>query len=203
MTAMKEETMIELLKKDDFDALREMIISYTPFVSSILARILKNMKQDIDELTADVFMAAWDNRKKLEAGKLKSYLGVIARNKAFSLLRREREELPLEEDILIYDSENIELKVEQRELSKLLKEALQSLPTAQRELFVRHYYYGQTVAEAAEEMDINVSTAKSWLKRGRERLKEILTEKGAKNYTEQGSSEIVKCRKVIREVKTI
>ena len=200
---MKEEKMIELLQRDDHDALREMIINYTPFVSSILARILKNMKQDIDELTADVFVAAWDNRKKLEAGKLKAYLGVIARNKAFSLLRKEHEELPLEEDVLIYDNENIELRVEHKELSKLLKDALRSLPTAHRELFVRHYYYGQTVSEAAAEMDINESTAKSWLKRGRERLKEVLVENGAQNYAEQGSSEIVKHRKVNKEAKTI
>ncbi len=200
---MKEEKIIELLKKDDFEALRELIISYTPFVSSILARILKNKDRDIDELTADVFLAVWDNRRKLEAGKLKSYLGVISRNKAFSLLRKEREELPLEEDILIYDNENIELRVEQKELSKLLKEALQSLPTAHRELFVRHYYYGQTVSEAAEEMDINESTAKSWLKRGRERLKEALAEKGALNYAEQVGAKSFKREKVIMEGKTI
>lgn len=200
---MKEEKMIELLQKDDFDALHELIICYTPFVSSVLARILKNKRQDIDELTADVFLAVWDNRKKLEAGKLKSYLGAIARNKAFSLLRREHEELPLEEDILIYDNENIELKVEQKELSKLLNEALQLLPTAHRELFVRHYYYGQTVSEAAAEMDINESTAKSWLKRGREKLKEALAEKGVLNYAEQGASEGIKRGKTIMEGKTI
>lgn len=192
--------MIELLQKDDHAALRELIKNYTPYVSSILARILKNMKQDIDELTADVFVAAWDNRKKLEAGKLRSYLGVIARNKAFSLLRKEHEELPLEEDILIYDNENIELRVEQKELSKLLKEALQSLPTAHRELFVRHYYYGQSVAEAAAEMDINESTAKSWLKRGRERLKDILIQKGAWNYADKGDPESYKEMKEVKSV---
>lgn len=185
--------MIELLRKDDFEALRELIVSYTPFVSSVIARILRNMKQDIDELTSDVFLAAWDNRMKLEAGKLKSYLAVIARNRAFSLLRREHEELPLEEDILIFDEENIELRIEQKELSKLLNEALQTLPTAHRELFVRHYYYGQTIAEAAEEMDINESTAKSWLKRGREKLKDILTEKGVHSYASQISSKSADC----------
>lgn len=200
---MKEEKMIELLQKDDFDALHELIICYTPFVSSVLARILKNKRQDIDELTADVFLAVWDNRRKLEAGKLKSYLAAIARNKAFSLLRKERQELPLEEDILIYDDENIELKVEQKELSEALREALQSLPTSHRELFVRHYYYGQTVSEAAAEMDINESTAKSWLKRGREKLKEALAEKGVLNYAEQDASEGFKRGKTIMEGKTI
>lgn len=176
---MNEDEIIKLLKKDSLKALNEMIIRYTPFVSSVIGRILRNMERDIDELTQDVFLTAWNNRKKIEAGKLKSYLAVIARNKAFDLLRKEHEDLPLEEDILIFDDENIELKIENKELSRLLDEALQELPTAQRELFVRHYYYGQSVAEASAEMDINESTAKSWLKRGREKLKGILIENGA------------------------
>lgn len=179
---MNEEEIIKLLRKDSIKALNEMIIRYTPFVSSVIGRILRNMERDIDELTQDVFLTAWNNRRKIEAGKLKAYLAAIARNRAFSLLRKEHEELPLEEDILIYDDENIQLKIEQKELSKLLDEALRELPTAQRELFVRHYYYGQTVSEASAEMSINESTAKSWLKRGREKLKEILIEKGAVDY---------------------
>ncbi len=88
------------------------------------------MERDIDELTQDVFLTAWNNRRKIEAGKLKSYLAVIARNKAFSLLRKEHEDLPLEEDILIFDDENIELKIENKELSRLLDEALQEQSTA-------------------------------------------------------------------------
>lgn len=43
---------------------------------------------------------------------------------------------------------------------------------------MRHYYYGQTVARAAEEMGLNLSTAKTRLRRGRERLKEFLQEVG-------------------------
>lgn len=187
---MNEDEIIKLLKKDSLKALNEMIIRYTSFVSSVIGRILRNMERDIDELTQDVFLTAWNNRKKIEAGKLKSYLAVIARNKAFSLLRKEHEDLPLEEDILIFDDENIELKIENKELSRLLDEALRELPTAQRELFVRHYYYGQSVAEASSEMDINESTAKSWLKRGREKLKGILIEKGAVDFYSDGECKI-------------
>ncbi len=60
----------------------------------------------------------------------------------------------------------------------MLSRALDSLDRADRELFVRHYYYGQTVARAAEEMGLNLSTAKTRLRRGRERLKEYLQEVG-------------------------
>ena len=192
---MDEEKLIRALRRGEIAAVEEMIIKYGPFVSSVIAGILKGRKQECEELTQDVFLAVWENRKKLEEGKLKPYLAVIARNRAFSLLRKYHEELPLEEDILIYDTEDIQLKIEQRELSRLLDEALEQLPEENRELFVRHYYYGQRVCEAAEIMGVNESTAKSWLKRGREKLKEILLEKGIENEkrTDFGkSSESVK-----------
>ena len=60
----------------------------------------------------------------------------------------------------------------------MLSRVLVSLDRADRELFVRHYYYGQTVAKAAEEMGLNLSTAKTRLRRGRVRLKDYLREVG-------------------------
>lgn len=173
-----EENLIWDLKKGSTKALRELIVQYAPFVSSVIARILGGRKEDTEELCQDVFVALWDNREKAEEGKVKAYLAKIARNKAFSFLRKNHEELPLEDDILIFDGENIQLGAEQKELAAIVNAALYSLDTAQRELFVRHYYYGQTVREAAEIMNINDSTAKSWLKRGRDKLKEVLTESG-------------------------
>lgn len=189
---MDEEKLVQALRKGEIAALEELIVSHNHFVSSIIAGILKGRSQECEELAQDVFLAVWDNRKKLEVGKLKSYLSVIARNRAFSLLRKYHEELPLEEDILIYDTEDIQLKIEQRELSKLLNEALEQLPEEQRDLFVRHYYYGQTVSEASEIMGVNESTAKSWLKRGREKLKAILIEKGIEYEKKTVASEFAK-----------
>lgn len=189
---MDEEKLVQALRKGEIAALEELIVSHNLFVSSIIAGILKGRSQECEELAQDVFLAVWDNRKKLEVGKLKSYLAVIARNRAFSLLRKYREELPLEEDILIYDNEDIQLKIEQKELSRLLNEALEQLPEDHRDLFVRHYYYGQTVSEASEIMGVNESTAKSWLKRGREKLKAILIEKGIEYEKKTVASEFAK-----------
>lgn len=189
---MEEAKLIKALRRGDTAALEDLIRSYSPFVSGIISGILKGRSGECEELTQDVFITVWDNRKKLKEDRLKSYLAVIARNKVFSHLRKNREELPLEDDILIYDNENIELKIEQKELSRLLDEALGKLSEEHEELFVRHYYYGQTVSDAAAAMGINGSTAKSWLKRGREKLREILTEKGVEYEKRSGVGEIVK-----------
>ena len=171
---MTEEELIKSLKKGNTSALEELIRRYTRYVSSIIARILGGSLDDCDELTSDVFLAAWNNRDKLQAGKLKGYLGAIARNRAFDLLKARQETLPLEDDIIIIEEDG----AEQLDTALLLQKALSQLDKPQRELFVRHYYYGQTIGEAAEEMELNLSTAKTWLCRGREKLKEILTKEG-------------------------
>ena len=166
--------MIKSLKKGSTSALEELIRRYTRYVSSIIARILGGSLDDCDELTSDVFLAAWNNRDKLQAGKLKGYLGAIARNRAFDLLKVRQETLPLEDNVIIIEED----EAERLDTSLLLQKALSQLDTQQRELFVRHYYYGQTIGEAAQAMGLNLSTAKTWLCRGREKLKEILQKEG-------------------------
>ncbi|MCH5200361.1 MAG: RNA polymerase sigma factor, partial [Oscillospiraceae bacterium] len=151
---------------------------YTGYVSSIIRRILNGCRQDCEELTCEVFLVAWNNRDKLQEGRLRGYLGAVARNKAFQRLRSMQETLPLEESIIVIEEESVEDETQKRDDALLLEKALSMLDRQQRELFVRHYYYGQTVKEAAEEMQVNPSTAKSWLARGREKLKEILEKEG-------------------------
>ena len=97
-----EKDLVKRLQKGDAKALEELIDRYGRYVSSIISRILQGRAEDCKELSADVFLAAWNNRQKLRPDKLKGYLGMIARNKAFNKLRYEHMELPLEEDILIF-----------------------------------------------------------------------------------------------------
>lgn len=175
---MTDHDLILALKKGDVHALGELIDRYGKYVSSVLSRILSGRRQDCEELTEDVFLAVWNNRHKLREGKLKGYLGAIARNKAFNRLRELQEELPLEDDVLAQDSDIPCDLAERQDTAKLIERALSQLEPKQKELFVRHYWYGQTVKEAAEEMGLNLSTAKTWLARGRERLKEILLKEG-------------------------
>ena len=175
---MTDRELILALNKGDVHALEELIDRYGKYVSSILSRILSGRRQDCEELTEDVFLAAWNNRHKLREDKLKAYLGMIARNKAFNRLRDLQEELPLEDDVLFEDSDLPCELAEQSDTARLIERALSQLEPRQKELFVRHYWYGQTVKEAAEEMQVNFSTAKTWLARGREQLKEILIKEG-------------------------
>lgn len=175
---MTETELVKALRRGSLDALSELINRCTPYVSSVLARILAGRRADVEELTADVFLAAWNNRDKLRPGQVKGYLGAIARNRAFNLLRGQRESLPLEDDVLILETGGPEKELDRKETARVVNQALARLSKPQRELFVRHYYYGQTVQEAALAMGLNLSTAKTWLRRGRETLKAELEKEG-------------------------
>ena len=62
-----------------------------------------------------------------------------------------------------------------QELAEAVKKAVNRLPQPDREIFLRHYWYAQTLPEISECMHLNVSTVKTRLRRGRLRLKELLT----------------------------
>lgn len=175
---MTEKELVKSLRRGSLSALEELMDRYTPYVSSIISRILRGRQADVEELTADVFLAAWDNREKLRPGQVKGYLGAIARNRAFNLLRADRESLPLEEDVLLLETDGPDRELDRKETARVVNRALSRLDKPQRELFVRHYYYGQTVQEAALAMGVNLSTAKTWLRRGRETLKTELRKEG-------------------------
>ena len=142
------------------------------------ARVLPGRPQDWEELTADVFLSAWEHRKALRPEQIRGWLGKVARNRALNRLRASREVLALEEDVLCLAEDGPQRLLEEREQAELVRRALGELERPDRELFVRHYYYGQTVARAAEEMGLNPSTAKTRLRRGREKLKEHLRKAG-------------------------
>ena len=57
----------------------------------------------------------------------------------------------------------------------MVRRALFSLPEPDQEIFLRHYYYAQSVKEIAASLALNESTVKTKLRRGRFRLKELLT----------------------------
>lgn len=175
--AMTESEIITRLKKGSSEALCAVIKQYTPYVSTIVYRIIGYRQEDCEEITADIFIALWNNRHKLKENKVKAYIGEIARNKAYNFLRSKKEALPLDEEIL-FQGENPQDYAEKRVSEQMLKKALSMLEPEKKELLLRYYFYGQKLKDAAKEMNINGSTAKSWLKRSREELSDILRKEG-------------------------
>ena len=175
---MKDETILLKMCRRDPSGLQELMDIYIPYVSSVVWNILRSCmaKEDAEEVVSDVFLAAWEQAAEIHPGCVKGWLGAVARNKAKNKLRGMGKTLPLEEDVLELPDECTPVSVaEAEEERELIQRAVDSLGEPDREIFLRHYYYAQTVSEIGTSMRLNESTIKTKLRRGRIRLKELLT----------------------------
>lgn len=177
---MDEKDYLKRLKRRDETALAWFIERYAAYVNTIIYNIIGTAmsSRDIEEVSSDVFYTLWVNARRIKPDKVKAYLGGVARNKAKEYTRKSKKEVPLEDDVIIFSGEDVELDFEAREQAAFIRKTIMELPHSDREIFLRHYYYYQPVAVIAEEMDMNVSTVKTKLHRGRKKLKEIITKGG-------------------------
>lgn len=174
---MREELMLRKMRSKDPGGLEALMDRYIPYVSVIVWNILrfKMTKEDAEEVVSDVFLASWEQAGDLRAGQVKAWLGAVARNKAKNKLRQMCCELPLEEDVLEIPGEDTPVSItEQAEEQRQVRRAIDQLGEPDREVFLRHYYYTQSVAEISRCMNLNESTVKTKLRRGRMRLRELL-----------------------------
>ena len=179
---MTEQTMIRKMRVRDPAGLEALMDRYIPYVSAVVWNILRFSMQpeDAEEVVSDVFLAAWNQAEDLQNGKTKAWLAAVARNKAKNKLRSLGRDLPMEENLLeLPGQESPEAELTRTEERFLVNWAVNDLPEQDREIFLRHYYHAQTVREISQEMALNESTIKTKLRRGRAKLKEILTRWGA------------------------
>lgn len=177
---MTEKHALALLKKKDPAALSYFIDCYTPYVSTVIWNVISRRMSvgDAEEICSDVFMALWLARQTPQPGKVKAYLGSIARNKAIDRLRRQGFDVELEGDVIGAAENDPELILERREQQLLVRRAVESMGQPDQDIFIRYYYYCQTGDRIAQELAMTPSSVRQRLKRGREKLRKILIEGG-------------------------
>lgn len=179
---MRDTAILHKLNAGDPRGLELLMEVYLPYVSAVVWNILRGAMspQDAEEVVSDVFLAAWNQSSDLESGHVKSWLGAVARHKAKNKLRQMGKALPLEESMLDIPSlEDPTEGLDRREEAALVRRAVDAMPPREREVFLRHYYYAQSIKEIAAAMAMNESTVKNQLRRGRIKLKEQLLKEGS------------------------
>lgn len=158
---MQERILIRRLKQHQPQALEELIETYSPYVGTIVRNIIGKYlsESDVEELTADVFLAVWEHTDQLKAGKLTAYLAAIARNRAKNRIRGYHETVNLEDMIEIGSGEDLEDAID-------------------RKILVRYYYCYETVRQIAETLCLSESAVKMRMSRARKRLQQELIARG-------------------------
>ena len=128
---------------------------------------------DIEEVVSDVFVALWRSADTVRSPK--GFLSTTARNLAKNKARSYNLTLPLDDQILQIEGLTMEDLWERRELSDAVKQAVLQMGQPDRDIFLRFYYYYQSLEEISAQMAIPLSTVKSRLRRGRSKLEKALS----------------------------
>ena len=182
---MDDRRIIELFFARDEQAIAETRDKYSGLIKRIAVNLLGN-SADADECVNDALLAVWNNIPPARPDSLKAYLGGIARNKALMSFRRRTAkkrsnglELSLSElDECVPSPNNAEESADLDELAGLLNDWLRSLPERDSMLFIRRYWYGDSVKELSKETGESANRLSQRLFYLRKKLREFLDERG-------------------------
>ena len=181
---MEDEEIVRLYFRRDEEAIRETDQSYGVKLNRLALRILNN-REDAEECVNDTYLKAWDTIPPQRPRFLYAYLAKICRFFSFGKLdwknaaKRKAEvvELTAEMESCIPDG-RVERQLEGEEIGRLVNRFLYSIPQENRLLFMRRYWYMESIQEIALRFGISESNAKIKLFRIRNQLKEFLEREG-------------------------
>jgi RNA polymerase sigma-70 factor (ECF subfamily) len=166
LLAREELQLMEGLLAGNEDAVRALYARYARPIFTLGLRLLGS-REAAEELTQDVFLAAWRKAARFDPsrGRLSTWLMTIAHNLAVDRLRREagvsRPHLVLMEEVPEVVGADEEASMIERDIAV---RALSALSDAERRLLVRAYFGGLTAREIAEADGIPLGTVKTRLR---------------------------------------
>ena len=184
---MKDEAIIELFWARSEAAIDETDRAYGRYCHSIAYRILR-VHEDAKETVNDTWLKAWNTIPPERPHHLKGFLGRITRQLSINRLERETAQkrgagqyaLALDELAeCIPDRNRSEDLTDLTALRDALNRFLRGLSAEHRSVFLRRYWYAQSVAEIAAGCGMSESKVKSMLLRTRNRLRKMLTAEGS------------------------
>ncbi len=181
---MTDDQIIELYWNRSEDAIAQTDAQYGGRLRGLSTRILQN-QEDAEEILNDTYMKTWESIPDNRPRFLFAYIAAICRRLAFNLLnwnqaaKRKAEIVAITEEIeLCVPDSSQERAARSRELAKVLDDFLATLPQDSRLIFLRRYWYADSVAAIAKRYDMTESKVKMQLLRTRNKLKDYLEKEG-------------------------
>ena len=177
-----DQKIIELYCNRSENAIAETAAKYGRYCNAIAYGILGS-REDAQECVSDAYLTAWNAIPPRRPADLGTYLGKITRNLSIDRLRtRSREkrgggEMPLaleELEEVVAGSDSPENEAVRKELTAALNRFLAGLTQQERYVFVRRYWYLDSLGDIAEKTGFSGSKVASMLFRLRGRLKKQL-----------------------------
>ena len=183
---MEDGEIVRLYWDRDEQAIKATSDKYGHYCKAIANNIL-NCEEDAEECVNDTYLRAWNSMPSQWPAQLATFLGKITRNLSFNRYRRQHAqkrgggEIALVLDELtdcVSDVDDVEGTIDRQELIKAIDSFVRSLPESGRRIFVRRYWYADSVAQIAKDSGMMPGTVSKSLERTRKHLRVYLTEMG-------------------------
>ncbi len=183
---MEDGSIVELLWSRDQRGLSAAEEKYGGLLRRVSSNILGS-PEDAEECVNDTLMRLWERIPPARPARLGAYAVKILRETAFNRFKRDRAEkrgggetaLVLEElSELVSGGVEPGDELDAEELAAEIDAFLSVLPAEKRKMFVRRYFYAESVGELANYFGISENRVSVTLSRLRDRLRRYLRERG-------------------------
>ncbi|MBR6985857.1 RNA polymerase sigma factor [Ruminococcus sp. XPD3002] len=180
---MDNALIMELLRSRDERALAELKRKYDKLCLCVAGNLL-SQREDAEECVNSAYFDVWNNIPPDSPEDLKTYLCRIVKNKAIDKLKYNFAEkrnptmaVSLDElaECLPADSDD---SISARKLAGDISRFLKTQDEKYRKVFIRRYWYGDSLADISGHYGINEKTVATYLFRTRKKLREFLRKEG-------------------------
>ncbi len=183
---MNDEQIIELLFARDEAGIAALRESYGKLLKSVAYGILRS-EQDAEECESEALLRAWNSIPPAKPQRLAAYLCRISRRLALDRYDYNKaakrggssSAVPIDEleECIAGGSDASEL-LSENELTRLLNSFLMAQDYNTRVIFMRRYWFGDTIPEIARRLHSGESMVKSRISRTLKKLREYLRKEG-------------------------
>jgi RNA polymerase sigma-70 factor (ECF subfamily) len=177
----RDRDLVRQVRSGEEEAFRALFRRYGPLAKGLAYRVVRQPSM-AEEIVQETFLALWRDPASYreDRGSFRAWLLAAVHHRAVDMVRREeaqrRRSQELQraaahaEDI----AESVAERVDLAETRERVREALEDIPAAQRQILELMYFGGKTQSDIAEELGVPLGTVKSRTLLGMRRLRLLL-----------------------------
>ena len=181
---MNDLSIIELYFARDEEAIKQTDIEYGKLCHSVAYNILNN-NEDSEECVNDTYIGVWNAIPPARPNNFRAFVCKITRNlslKRFEAMSRQKRSqailVSLDELAEVLSDESIADGVSDEDIGKLISDFLRNEKSEIRDVFIRKYYFFDSIGDIARRYDFTESKVKNMLHHTRTKLKDFLIKEG-------------------------
>ena len=180
---MEDEQIIELYWNRKENAIEETSRKYSRLCRTIAMNILGNLP-DAEECENDTYLALWNAIPSTRPNHFSAFLSTVVRNKALDQYNRKRRrsrecELIMSElEECAFCIPSAESCFEEKQVYQYINAFLREQKKETRVIFIRRYWYADSITSIAKRMGYTEGKVKTVLFRTRKKLGEYLAGQG-------------------------